>query len=125
MTVPIAIPSDLGVYLTGDPAGVETVRATQSLLLAQNLCETIWSALDVTALGTVLAVAGRQYTNVTSATTVAIGSGHVGYGTTGGSLGVGGLYLSRSDKSTLRRLASRSGAFNIDLLPNPWPPVVP
>jgi ABC-type uncharacterized transport system permease subunit len=128
MTAPIAVPSDLGVYLTGDAFGVDIVRATQSLLLAQNLCETIWPALDATALGTVLAVAGRQYNNVTSAVTVGIGSGHIGYGTTGAAgatRGIGGLYLSRSDKSDLRRMAGRSGAFSIDLLPDPWPPVTP
>jgi len=123
MTAPIAVPSDLGVYLKD--SAIDTVRATQSLLLAQDLCATIWSALDATALGTVLAVAGRQYTNVASATTVGLGSGHIGYGTTGPGMGVGGLYLSRSDIRTLRRLAGRSGAFSIDLLPDPYPPVTP
>ena len=115
MSTPIAVPSDLGTYLK-DP-GIDTVRATQSLLLAQNLCETIWSALDATALGTVLAVAARQYGNVNSAHAVGIGSAQISYGSAGSATGVGGLYLSRSDKSTLRLLAGRGGAFSIDPTP--------
>jgi len=117
MSTPIAVPADLGTYLTGDPTDINVVRATQSLLLAQDLCETIWSSLDATALGTVLAVAARQYGNPTSANNVAIGTGHIGYGAPGASQGVGGLYLSRSDKTTLRRLAGRGGAFSVSVLP--------
>lgn len=123
MSDPIATPADLGVYLTGDPAGVDTVRATQILGLAQDLCETIWSPVGATAKAVVLGVAARAYANVTSAHDVAIGSGRIGYGSQGSNVGIGGLYLSRSDKSTLRRLAGRSGAFSIDLLPDPYPPV--
>jgi hypothetical protein len=115
MSTPIAVPADLGTYL-GDPA-IDTVRATQSLLLAQNLCETIWSPIGPTALGTVLAVAARQYVNATSSNNVAIGTGHIGYGAPGASMGVGGLYLSRSDKTTLRRLAGRGGAFSTSIMP--------
>jgi hypothetical protein len=122
MTAPIAVPSDLGVYLTGDAAGVDSERAAQILGLAQSLCETITSPLTSAALPVILGVAARAYSNVTSAATVGLGTAHIGYGTTGGSLGVGGLYLSRSDKSTLRRLAGRSGAFSIDLLPGAVPP---
>jgi hypothetical protein len=115
MSTPIAVASDLGTYL-GDPA-IDSTRATQSLQLAQDLCETIWSPLGPTALGTVLAVAARQYANATSANNVALGSGHIGYGGPGASQGIGGLYLSRSDKTTLRRLAGRGGAFSVSVLP--------
>jgi len=73
-------------------------------------------------MGRVLAAAGRAYTNVTSAHDVALGSAHVGYGAPGVGLGVGGLYLSRSDIQALRRMAGRSGAFSIDLLPGAVPP---
>ena len=115
MSTPIAQPSDLATYL-GDPT-VDTVRATQILALAQDLCETIWSPIGATALGTVLAVAARAYNNVTSANNVGIGSAHIGYGTPGTNQGVGGLYLSRSDKTTLRRLAGRGGGFSTSVLP--------
>jgi len=122
MTTPIAVPSDLGVYL--GVASIDSARATQILALSQALCETIWSTLDATALPVVLGVAGRAFNNVTSAHSVGLGSGQIAYGSQGSTTGIGGLYLSRSDKSTLRRLAGRSGAFSIDLLPDPWPPVV-
>ena len=115
MSAPIAVPSDLATYL-GDP-NINTARAAQSLQLAQDLCETIWSPIGPAALGTVLAVAARQYVNVSSANSVALGTGHIAYGAPGTSKGVGGLYLSRSDKTTLRRLAGRGGAFSVDVLP--------
>jgi len=115
MSTPIAVPADLGTYL-GDPA-IDTTRATLILGLAQDLCETIWSPIGPTALGTVLAVAARAFSNVSSAATVGIGTGHIGYGAPGASMGVGGLYLSRSDKTTLRRLAGRGGAFSVSVLP--------
>lgn len=115
MSTPIAVPADLATYL-GNP-NIDTARATQSLRLAQDLCETIWSPIGPAALGTVLAVAARQYVNVTSANSVALGTGHIAYGAPGTSQGVGGLYLSRSDKTTLRRLAGRGGAFSVDVLP--------
>lgn len=117
MSAPIATPADLGTYLELPPGTIDTVRATQSLLLAQDLCETIWSSLGATALGTVLAVAARQFTNVTSAHQLSLGTGHVTYGSQNTSMGVGGLYLSKSDKTTLRRLAGRGGAFSVSTMP--------
>lgn len=117
MSTPIAVPADLGTYLELVPGTIDMVRATQSLLLAQNLCETIWSSLDARALGTVLAVAARQFNNVTSAHQVSLGTAHVSYGSQNTSMGIGGLYLSRSDKTTLRRLAGRGGAFSVSIMP--------
>jgi hypothetical protein len=108
---PIAIPTDLGVYLK-DP-DIDVARATLMLQLAQDLCETILTPLPATALGRVLAVAARAFANVTSAQDVNLGSGHIGYGASA----VGGLYLSRADKSALRLLAGRGGAFSIDPTP--------
>lgn len=121
MSAPIAIPSDLGVYL-GDPS-IDPGRASLILELAQSLCETIVTPLPDTAKPVVLAVAARAFNNVTSAHSVGIGSANIAYGSQGSNTGIGGMYLSRSDKSTLRRLAGRSGAFSVDLLPDPWPPV--
>ncbi len=117
MTAPIAVPADLATYLGVDLATMDTVRATQSLQLAQDLCETIWSPIGATALGTILAVAARQFVNVSSAASVALGTGHIAYGAPGATQGVGGLYLSRSDKTTLRRLAGRGGGFSVSILP--------
>ena len=117
MSTPIAVPADLGTYLQLEPGTIDTVRATQSLQLAQDLCETIWSPIGATALGTILAVAARQFNNPTSANNVALGTAHIGYGTPGTTQGIGGLYLSRSDKTTLRRLAGRGGGFSVSVLP--------
>lgn len=115
MSTPIALPTDLATYLA-DP-NIDVTRAAQILGLAQALCETIWSPLGSTAQGIVLAVAARAYTNVTSANSVALGTGHIAYGAPGTNQGVGGLYLSRSDKATLRRLAGRGGGFSTSVLP--------
>ena len=117
MSTPIAVPADLAMYLEIDPTTIDIARATQSLLLAQDLCETIWSPIGATALGTVLAVAARQFNNPTSANNVALGTGHIGYSAPGTNQAPGGLYLSRSDKVTLRRLAGRGGAFSPSILP--------
>jgi len=117
MSTPIAVPADLGTYLGLEPGTIDTVRATQSLLLAQDLCETIWSPIGPTALGTILAVAERQFDNATNATSVSLGTGTIVRGAPGATQGVGGLYLSRSDKTTLRRLAGRGGGFSVSVLP--------
>jgi hypothetical protein len=114
-SAPIAMASDLGTYL-GDP-NIDPDRATLILQLAQDLCETIWSPLGDTAMGILLGVAARAFNNVTSAHAVGIGSANISYGSAGTSVGVGGLYLSRSDQRTLRLLAGRGGAFSIDPTP--------
>jgi hypothetical protein len=88
---------------------------TLQLELAQELCETIVDPLPATARGVVLQVAGRMFSNVNSATQIGLGSAYASLGSTGAG-GVGGLYLSRSEKATLRRLAGRTGAFSIDVL---------
>lgn len=121
MSAPIAMADDLGGYL-GDPA-IDQARATLIIGLAQDLCETIVSPLPETAMPVVLGVAARAFNNVTSAHSVGIGSANISYGSQGSNMGIGGLYLSRSDKATLRKLAGRTGAFSIDLLPDPWPPI--
>jgi hypothetical protein len=105
------------MYLVGSTGTIDTARATQILALSQSLCESIISPITVAALPVVLAVAARAFTNVTSAHQASIGTGSVSYGSQGSQMGIGGLYLSRSDKATLRRLNGRSGAFSIDLLP--------
>jgi hypothetical protein len=115
MSTPIAVPADLGTYL-GDPA-IDTARATLILQLVQDLAEFVISPLPPTALGIVLSAAARAFSNVTSAQAVSIGSGHIGYGAAGASIGVGGLYLSRSEQRLLRLAAGRGGAFSFDPTP--------
>jgi hypothetical protein len=116
---PLATPDDLGVYLG---TTVDPTRAGLVLELAQGLCETVTSPLPAAAKGTVLGVAARAYNNVTSAHQAGIGSAQVSYGAPNSSVGIGGLFLSKTDIKTLRRLAGRTGAFSIDLLAQTVPP---
>lgn len=120
MSRPIVVPSELGVYL--ENPGLDLDRAKFILAKTQTLCETILTPLPAEADVVVLAVAARAFNNVTSAHQVGLGSAQISYGSQGSTMGVGGLYLSRADKATLRRLGGRSGAFSIDPLPDPWPP---
>lgn len=113
MSDPLAIPSDLGVYLGRT---VDDDRAYLILQLAHDLCETVVSPVPDTAKGIEIAVAARAFNNVTSAHQAGIGSAQVSYGAPNSSVGIGGLFLSKSDIRTLRRLAGRTGAFSVDLL---------
>lgn len=113
MSDPVATPDDLALLIG---SAVDDARATLILELAQDLCETIVSPLPAAARATVLAVAARAFNNPMSATQIGLGSAYASLGSTGAG-GVGGLYLSRQDKSNLARLAGRGGAFSIDMLP--------
>lgn len=116
MSDPIVQPGDLGTYLN-DP-NIDVSRAMMMLSDAQTLCESILVPLPLTAAPIIRRIAARGYVNVSSAQTLAIGTAHIGYGpSTQASPGSGGMYLSRSDKSDLRRLAGGGGAFTIDMLP--------
>lgn len=117
MSNPVATSSDLELYLGLATGTIDSARATLVLDLAQGLCETIVSPIPTTAKGVVLAVAARAFNNVTSAHQMGIGSAQVSYGSPNTSGGVGGLYLSRSDKATLRLFAGRGSAFSADTLP--------
>lgn len=123
MSDPLAYPHDLGVYL--GLAEIDTDRAELFLELAQDRCSMYADPLPAAAKGVVLAVAGRVYTNVSSARQAGIGSAQVSFGAPNATFGVGGLYLSRSEIRDLRRLAGRTGAFSIDLLTTTPPTVAP
>lgn len=114
MSTPLASPTELGVYL--GRADLDETRATLILQLAHDLCETVVSPVPDAAKGIELAVAARAFNNVTSAHQAGIGSAQVSYGAPNSSVGIGGLFLSKSDVRTLRRLAGRTGAFTVDLL---------
>jgi hypothetical protein len=112
---PLATPDDLRVYLGLD--AIDDVRADLMLSLAHDLCGTVVDPVPAGAKGVELAVAARAYTNVTSAHQAGIGSAQLSFGSPNSNMGVGGLYLSQSDKKTLRLLAGRGAAFSVDTLP--------
>jgi hypothetical protein len=101
--------ADLGTYLG---AAVDDDRATLLLSLATQLCESVVTPLPGGADAVVLDVAARAYSNPSNVQTQATGP----YSATFGALG-GGLWLTRQNKSTLRRLAGSGGAFTIETLP--------
>jgi hypothetical protein len=110
---PIATPSDLGVYLK---TTVDTEQATAFLEAAQQRCEAVISPLPATAKWVVVGVAARGYNNPTSAHQAGIGSAQVSYGAPNSSVGIGGMFLSKEDVKTLRRLGGRTGTFTVDML---------
>jgi hypothetical protein len=113
---------DFATYLNDDSINTtQAVRATQILSYAQTLCETVVSPLPTGAEIVVIDVAQRGYANPTSAAnnSLALYSQDEGPfndsvpGVTGG-----GLWLTASNKTTLRNLAGLSGgAFVIDTCP--------
>jgi hypothetical protein len=106
-------PTDLGTYLG---ATVDADRGQLLIDLAVQLCKSI--VVDSTgnlpdgADAVVLDVATRAYSNPTNVTSQGAGPFPVSYGAVGG-----GLWLTRQNKATLRRLAGSGGAFTIDTLP--------
>lgn len=115
MGTPVATPDDLQTYL--GLQAVDTARATMLLEDAQNLCESIVSPLPATARGIVVSIAARAYTNAGQYQDASLGTARVQFAASGAGTPVGGMYLSRSDKANLRRLAGSGGAFSVDPLP--------
>lgn len=100
----------LGLYL-----GLDTVQGDRADLLiaaAVALCETIVKPLPEGAEAVVLSVAGRAYVNPQQVSYETIGPMSVQRPS-----GSGGLYLTKSDKSALKSLAGRGGAFTVDPTP--------
>lgn len=118
MSTPLATTAELGTYLGQT---VDDARASLVLQLSHDLCESVVSPVPPLAKSVELSVSARAYTNVTSAHQMSLGSASVSFGSQNSSMGVGGLYLSKSEKATLRRLAGRAGAFGVDLLPTSVP----
>lgn len=119
MSDPLATPADLGVYL-GTTIPADDPRAVLLLQLAHDRVESIVSPVPAEAKGIELSVAARAFANVTSAHQVGLGSANVSFGSQNSTMGIGGLYVSRSEQRDLRRMAGRSGAFTVDLLQG-WP----
>lgn len=100
----------LGLYLgLGE---IDGARADLLLATAVSLCQTIVKPLPEGAEAVVLSVAGRAYVNPQQVSYETIGPMSVQR-----PQGSGGLYLTKADKSALKSLAGRGGAFTIDPTP--------
>lgn len=103
--------SDLGTYLGA--ADIDVNRATYLISLATALCTSIVDPLPDGADAVVLDVVARAYGNPANVTQQTVGPYSASYGTV-----AGGLWLTRANKATLRRLGGGGGAFTIDTTPD-------
>jgi hypothetical protein len=87
-------------------------RADLLINTAISLCQTIVKPLPEGAESVVLSVAGRAYVNPQQVSYETIGPMSVQRPS-----GSGGLYLTKADKSALKSLAGRGGAFTVDPTP--------
>lgn len=100
----------LGLYLgLGE---IEGDRADLLIATAISLCQTVVKPLPEGAEAVVLSVAGRAYVNPQQVSYETIGPMSVQRPS-----GSGGLYLTKADKSALKSLAGRGGAFTVDPTP--------
>jgi hypothetical protein len=100
----------LGLYLgLGE---IDGDRADLLIASAISLCQTVVKPLPEGADAVVLSVAGRAYVNPQQVSYETIGPMSVQRPS-----GSGGLYLTKSDKSALKSLAGRGGAFTVDPTP--------
>lgn len=103
---------DFATYINNPD--LDRVRARSILDRAQRLCESIVKPLPDGADDVVIDVAERAYLNPTALQSQGLGFyNNENVATTS----VGGLYLTRENKATLRRLAGSGGAFTIDTAP--------
>lgn len=100
----------LGLYLGLDE--VEGARADLLIATAVSLCQTVVTPLPEGAEAVVLSVAGRAYVNPQQVSYETVGPMSVQR-----PQGSGGLYLTKADKSALKSLAGRGGAFTVDPTP--------
>ena len=102
--------AELGLFLNLEE--IDGDRADFLINKAISLCQTVVSPLPEGADSVVLSVAGRAYLNPGQVTYETIGPMSVQRPT-----GSGGLYLTKADKSALKSLAGRGGAFTVDPTP--------
>lgn len=100
----------LGLFLGLDE--IDGDRADLLINTAISLCQTIVKPLPEGAESVVLSVAGRAYVNPQQVSYETIGPMSVQRPS-----GSGGLYLTKADKSALKSLAGRGGAFTVDPTP--------
>lgn len=108
MTVTVTA-DDLG---TAMGASVDPARATALIGYATSLCLSIVSPLPDGAEAVVIDVAARAYANLLNVQAESFGPSSATFGSVSG-----GLWLTRQNKATLRRLAGGGGAFTIDTAP--------
>lgn len=102
-------PADLGTYLG---ATVDDARAQYLIDRATDLCQSIVNPLPDGADAVVVDVAARAYSNPARASQQMAGPFAASYAAM-----AGGLWLTRQNKATLRRLGGGGGAFTIDTMP--------
>ncbi|MFC9285372.1 hypothetical protein [Streptomyces sp. NPDC057052] len=102
--------AELGLFL--DLSEINGDRADLLLQQAVALCETVVKPLPDQATAVVLSVAGRGYVNPQQVSYETIGPMSVQR-----PQGSGGLYLTKADKTALKSLAGRGGAFTVDPTP--------
>ena len=100
----------LGLYL--DLTEINGDRADLLIAQAVALCETVVKPLPDQATAVVLSVAGRGYVNPQQVSYETIGPMSVQR-----PQGSGGLYLTKADRTALKSLAGRGGAFTVDPTP--------
>lgn len=100
---------DLGTYLG---IAVDPTRGQFLCDKATALCLSVLSPLPDGAETVVLDVAARAYGNPNNVQQQSAGPFNVAYGPVGG-----GMWLTRANKATLRRLGGGGGAFTIDTMP--------
>jgi hypothetical protein len=111
-TAPTA--ENLGLYL-----GLDEISGDRADLLIEqaiNLCLAVVRPLPEEATVVVLSAAGRAYANPQGATYETIGPVSV-------QRPQAGLYLTKAEKTTLKSMAGRGGAFTVDPTPataDPW-----
>lgn len=102
-------PADLGTYLGGN---VDMDRAMALIGYATSLCTSVVNPLPDGSEAVILDVAARAYSNPANVMQQGNGPFSASYGSVSG-----GLWLTRQNKTTLRRLAGSGGAFMIDTMP--------
>jgi hypothetical protein len=102
--------ADLGTYL--GVSDIDTNRATYLIGLATQLCESVLTPLPAGADAVVLDVTARAYGNPQNVVQQTTGPFSANYGTV-----AGGLWLTRANKATLRRLGGGGGAFTVETIP--------
>lgn len=119
--LPIIDSADLATYL--NDSRIDTARANAMIGDAQALCETVVFPLPAAASVVVKRVAGRAYVSVTSPRQAQLADAGSPFGGTPG--GMGGVYLTQSDRRDLRSAAGGGGAFSIDVLPSAYATALP
>jgi hypothetical protein len=109
---------DFALYLNNPD--LNRTRAAFILAKTQTLCETVVKPLPPGADIVILDVAERAFANPVSiggASPAYYAEGEGPFSDTTPGISGGGLYLTKNNKATLRRLAGSGTAFTIDMLP--------